>query len=83
MVRRRIIDAPADEWITADQFAAWLGVPSNVFAAMEKAGIIPPAKKWTGKTKVWHWEIALTVSLALKHGLIGPGNLAPTSDDDG
>jgi hypothetical protein len=80
---RRLIEAPGAEWLTEREFADYLGLGLDLFRELLKDGTIPPPRKWTHRTKGWHWELAYWVSLGLKLGVLPAKNLAPGSGDEG
>ena len=68
----RTVDAPAAEWLTEDEFARWLGITVQLFRERLKEGLIPAPKKYTGKARLWHWEVVVWVSQGVKLGLWPP-----------
>jgi len=75
-------DRPAQDWLEEEEFAAYLGTGLDLFRRMVKAEMIPPARKWTHKRKVWSWETAVWVSIGLRIGTLKPENLAPRMSAD-
>lgn len=77
---QRTVEGPSKEWVTEREFSDFLGISLDAFRRAVRDGKIPPSRKWTHKTRLWHAEVVIWVNLGMKLGLIHnmeEKNLAP------
>ncbi len=80
-MRRRGIDGPDEDWLTADAAAAFLGLDSSAFRNLDRRGVVRGARKWSHKKKLWPWKAIMILSWEMELGLIDPKFL-PADDDE-
>lgn len=68
----RTLHGPPLEWLSSTEAATWLNVPESTFLLLARRGVIPDGIRWSGKTKAWHWEVVVAVSVLMKVGFIKP-----------
>jgi len=78
---QRTIDGPEGDWLNERAFADHLNIGLDLFRAFVRDGLVPEPRKWTTKTRLWHWEVVYWTSQGLKLGLLKPKNPETISKD--
>lgn len=76
------VNLPDQEWLTAKEAAAWLGIPEPTWKQWEREKQIPPGRQWSKKAKRWHREVVLAISILVKANFLPMKEIAGDAGDD-
>lgn len=62
------VKGPDGFWLTAREFADFLGIGEDLLKEKVKKGVIPPGVEWNRQSVVWSYRVAVWVSLGAELG---------------